>query len=311
MEKNTSLSDRIIGWPNFIYRIFKSSFDYYLVSYLLVENWYDAMLMRGGVKNNARLRLRQKSIDGTFSGKIVHMFANIDYKGTKNKDIFLKYKNKPLAFHYTNDYQLTNTITGIKEQFTENQYKLIEVKNRIVLDIGASICDSAIYFMLNGAKRVIALEPYPYTYRVAKNNIRINNLNNKVLLINQACRAKRGHVIIDPNFQNNDRDALKYFRKGKRISVTTLNALVKNYNLSDAILKIDCEGYEYEIIENASTSLLRKFRTIVMEYHYGFRELENKLIEAGFKVSHTTPFYTKKIDDKVNVLCGFIYAERL
>jgi hypothetical protein len=126
-----------------------------------------------------------------------------------------------------------------------------------------------------------------------------------------ACKAKAGQITIDPNFQNNDRDALKHFNKGEKIEVTTLEKLVTKYKLHDAVLKVDCEGYEYEIIENASANLLKKFKTIVIEYHYGFKTLEEKLKKSGFTVTHTAPFYMKSVDDKVNVLCGFVQAERI
>ncbi len=311
MDGNINLFDRIKGWSVFVYRIFKSSFDYYLVAYLLLENWYDAMLIRAGIKVKSRLRPRQTGIDNTISGKLVHVFSKIYYRKTKDSDIVLGYMGRPLVFHYASDYQLVNTITGIKEQFVEDQYEGIDVNGRTVLDIGASIGDSAVYFALKGAKQVIALEPYPYTYKVAKTNIKANNLSNKILLINHACRAKPGSIKINSSFQNNDRNALKYFANGKRIRVTTLRALANGYRLKDAVLKIDCEGYEYEIINNADKKVLRRFSTIVLEYHYGFRNIESKLRESGFNVRHTNPFYVRKIDDKVDVLCGFIYAERI
>lgn len=310
MEKNINLYDRLLGWPVFGYRVLKSMFDYYLASYLILDNWYDAMLIRGGVKITGKLKFRKRSIDKTISGAIAHCFVNFDYERASGRNIGLKYMGKPLVFHYASDYQLTNTLTGIKEQFVEDQYKGVDVQDRVVLDIGASIGDSAIYFALNGAKKVITLEPYPYTYRVAKENIRLNHLGKKITILNQACRAKTGTLLIDKNFQNNDRNSLKYFKDGKKINMTTLGILARKYKLKDAVLKIDCEGYEYEIIDSADAQLLKRFKTIVMEFHYGSRSLEEKLSKAGFKVRHTVPFYVRKIDDKVDVLCGFLYAER-
>ena len=310
MEGNINFYDRLAGTPAFWYRAVKSIFDYYLASYLILDNWYDAMLIRGGMSMKGRLRFRERSIDRTISGSFVRSLVKFDYERASGRNIVLRYRNRPLMFHCTSDYQLTNTITGIKEQFVEDQYKDVDVKGAVVLDIGASIGDSAIYFALNGAKKVIALEPYPYTYRVAAENVRLNGLGKKVTILNEACRAKAGTLLIDKNFQNNDRNSLKYFRDGKRINMTTLSALVRKYDLKDAVLKVDCEGYEYELIDNAGIELLRRFRTIVMEYHYGYRSIEAKLTKAGFRVRHTAPFYVRKIDDKVDVLCGFLYAER-
>jgi len=41
--------------------------------------------------------------------------------------------------------------------FALEEYKIIKPENEIVVDIGASIGDSSMYFALNGASYVIAL----------------------------------------------------------------------------------------------------------------------------------------------------------
>ena len=45
------------------------------------------------------------------------------------------------------------------------------LEGRTVIDIGANIADSSIYFAFEDAAHVIALEPYPTNYRIAKKNI--------------------------------------------------------------------------------------------------------------------------------------------
>jgi FkbM family methyltransferase len=312
MGGRIGLADRAIGHVMFSYRFFESSFNYLLISYLLIENWHIAIQMRGGVKKDCKIVPRSKSICGSISGRAVRIFArNIDDCMVKDGKIFLKYKGRPLIFSYTNDYQLVHAISGLKEQFIEGQYRDLDVGNKFVLDIGASIGDSATYFALRGAKSIVSLEPYPFTYRVAKKNMELNGLSKKVLVLNQACRSKRGSVTIDPNFQNNDRDLIRHFNKGKSITVTTLADLVKRYDINDAALKMDCEGYEYEIIGYASRDTLRRFNVIVIEYHYGYKSLVSKLEDAGFKVRHTLPLYMKKFDYMENLLLGFVYAERM
>jgi len=59
-----------------------------------------------------------------------------------------------------------------------------------VVDIGASIGDSSIYFALNGASYVIALEPYPYTFNLAVKNVKVNNLNDKIKILNAGYGGK-------------------------------------------------------------------------------------------------------------------------
>ena len=72
----------------------------------------------------------------------------------------------------------------IQVVFLKEIYKFLNVKNKIVIDIGANIADSAIYFVLNGAKQVIALEPFSYSYKYAVENIKINNMEDKILMFN-------------------------------------------------------------------------------------------------------------------------------
>ena len=312
MHQEISLSEKLKGEFGFVYRLIISSTGYFLISYLLIENWYDAILVRGNMKTKFQLKLRKRDISKTVTGRIVCLFArNIKDCRISGNEIIVDYRNKKALFYFPDSNQLINTITGIKEQMIEEQYKPLDFKGREVLDIGASICDSAIYFALNGARHVVALEPYPYTYAVAKRNSKINGLDKKIEVLNMACKGKSGSVVIDPDFQNNDRNVINQFKKGKRIPISTLGQLAERYNMNDAVLKIDCEGYEYEIIGNASNQTLRRFKSIGLEYHYGSKELEAKLKNAGFQVKGTIPFYMKKVDDKVNVLCGFIYAERI
>jgi ribosomal protein L11 methylase PrmA len=67
--------------------------------------------------------------------------------------------------------------------FIQGDYKALPVKNRIVIDIGANIADSSIYFALDGAERTIALEPFMGNYEVAKKNVEKNNLAKTITLL--------------------------------------------------------------------------------------------------------------------------------
>ncbi len=67
----------------------------------------------------------------------------------------------------------------VRENFIENQYEWLDAKNKVVVDIGANIGDTAIYFSkIKKARKVIAFEPYPYSYKLAEENIKINKLKN-------------------------------------------------------------------------------------------------------------------------------------
>jgi hypothetical protein len=52
---------------------------------------------------------------------------------------------------------------------------------------------------------------------------------------------------------------------------------------------MDCEGCEYESILSAREDTLRKFRYMQIEYHYGYKDLKNKLEKRGYQRSTHRP----------------------
>ncbi|MGC9079972.1 MAG: FkbM family methyltransferase [Nanopusillaceae archaeon] len=207
----------------------------------------------------------------------------------------------------TEDNSNNGDIIGI---FFRQDYKFLNVKDKVVIDIGANIGDSPIYFALNGAKKVIALEPYPYSFNFAIRNVKENNLENKIILVN-AGYGKDGELLIDENFKSNGVTELKSFEKGKKIKIYSLKSLIEEFHLdNDLILKMDCEGCEYNLL-NENNSILGKFLQIQIEYHYGYKSLLVKLKNSGFSVRYTKPkrFYNKYAT-KPKTLTGYIYASK-
>jgi hypothetical protein len=82
---------------------------------------------------------------------------------------------------------------------------------------------------------------------------------------------------------------------------------------------MDCEGYEYDIILSATVDILRQFSYIQIEYHYGYKNLKEKLEKCGFNVSFSRPhaFYIQTQRNMVTkyakrnwVYLDYIYAKR-
>ena len=81
--------------------------------------------------------------------------------------------------------------------FVHEEYSALNVYGQNVIDIGANIGDSAIYFAAKGARHVYAFEPFPSTFECAKNNVEINDLREKITIINAGLSDADGDIAID------------------------------------------------------------------------------------------------------------------
>ena len=190
--------------------------------------------------------------------------------------------------------------------FHEQDYNFLPVKNRVVIDIGANIADSSIYFGMIGAKKVIALEPFPKNFEVAQKNITLNGFTDKIELLNAGCCGGQSKDMVLDASANGVCCQSMQSSLGSKIHFYTLQELINKYNIdSPAVLKIDCEGCEYDIILSNDRTMLDKFSHIQVEYHYGFRDLKKHLVDANFSVSHTNPKYENGME------IGWIYATKI
>ena len=83
-------------------------------------------------------------------------------------DLHLHFDSNSINFTYKGkSITLEDRVGDIVTVFGHEEYGFLQVENETVIDIGANIGDSPIYFALNNAKNVIALEPYPYSYNIA------------------------------------------------------------------------------------------------------------------------------------------------
>jgi len=63
----------------------------------------------------------------------------------------------------------------------------------------------------------------------------------------------------------------------------TLRTSVKESKVEEgSVLKMDCEGCEYEAVLNADPGDLAVFSQVIIEYHNGYREIKRHLEAAGF-----------------------------
>ncbi|MDA4130323.1 MAG: FkbM family methyltransferase, partial [Thaumarchaeota archaeon] len=150
-----------------------------------------------------------------------------------------------------------------------------DVRGKIVIDVGASMGDTPIYFAKKGAKEVYAFEPDKEEFDLAVKNITLNQITN-----------------------------IRLYNKGLGLGQDSLSHLLEQLPVP-AVVKMDCEGCEFETIDSLSDLSLKKLERIVIEYHGNPERIENKLAGSGFKVKvHQAWTYL----DKTPV--GYLTAER-
>jgi len=169
-------------------------------------------------------------------------------------------------------------------------YKFLEpIKDNTVIDIGANIGDSALWFAIMGANRVIAFEPYKYSYNFAIKNTQLNDLNETIILVN-AGYGKDGFIELEDTVTN-EGTVLKEYKRGLRTPIMSLKTILEKYShilKGELLLKMDCEGCEYNIFQENKETLMQ-FKRVLIEYHNGYEGLKKYLEECGFRCSFTGP----------------------
>jgi len=199
----------------------------------------------------------------------------VDYFDGKSEYLQFNYGDTKLIFYGARNDGDIGRIFGSED------YKILKPENEIVVDIGANIGDSSIYFALNRAKHVIALEPYPSTFNLAVQNIKVNNLNDKITILNSGYGKASEKVKVDEKMRDTLGKILISSNEGKEVRLYSLEMLINEFDIKEAVLKMDCEGCEYTIL-NEDDVVLKKFKRIVLEFHYGYKNIESKLKHAGF-----------------------------
>ena len=158
------------------------------------------------------------------------------------------------------------------EIFLEKAYfhEELEIQNDdIIIDVGAHIGIFSIYAaQFCKAGKIICFEPLPNNFEILKNNVMKNNLEN-ISIENSAVSNKNHNLKF---YQSNDDFAGgSLFKKSNNffeVKGNTLEQIFENNMIKKCdILKMDCEGAEYEILLNLPKKIISKIDKIYLEYH--------------------------------------------
>lgn len=139
----------------------------------------------------------------------------------------------------------------------------VDVNGKVVLDIGAYIGDSALYFLSKGAIKVVAVEPVPEHFEILK----LNAEGRPIIAINAAVGCRIPYL---PEMVGSPSYGVKEMKNNKNVvwlgvPVLRLTELVRMYN--PEVVKIDCEGCEYFIIDEIIKLREIGVKQVIIELH--------------------------------------------
>lgn len=187
-----------------------------------------------------------------------------------------------------------------REVIEANQYHLSakKVKDRIVIDIGANIGAFSLYAAALGAKQVISVEPISDSYNTFLKNI--HRLGLKNITTYKKIVAEKGNEFL-PVSLNSNAGANSMYNVSDNYEVVetiTFSEIMNQIAGHDILLKLDCEGGEYDVIVNATSKDMVRINEIMMEIHtdlhpkYKGKEIiEQALVKHGFNKLDSVQIY--------------------
>ncbi len=160
----------------------------------------------------------------------------------------------------------------------------------LVVDIGANIGVFALHAACQNVHTVFAYEPNGQAHERLVQNIRANRLEHVIYPFRYAVTGRAGEKVRFPvaasaynTIVSDDQDlADGDYEWVKTIDLSRIVEPVQRVDL----LKMDCEGGEYDILTPSAEKALRKVQAIRMEYHLGrAAELIAFLQRCGFRLT--------------------------
>ncbi|AFK22092.1 putative FkbM family methyltransferase [Pyrococcus sp. ST04] len=244
------------------------------------------------VVNGIKIPIRDMWIVNTYFLLITKLRGNIGVNPETNRP-YVEFHFKDRLVHFDlPDYR--NGWGVLVDTYINQDYNVFDVSNKTVVDVGAYIGDTAVFFALNGAKRVYSFEPHPILYQIAQYNIKINKLSNVVRLKNAGVGGHTGQMLLETDEAHLDSSGYvsKFYLPNTKHFNVPLFDIAELFDVLDSvdILKVDCEGCEFEVLRRLySTGKLEDINDgLVMEVHEGeglgsISEILDILSKAGFR----------------------------
>lgn len=142
----------------------------------------------------------------------------------------------------------------------------------VVIDVGGFIGDFSLYAVKRlNARRVIVCEPSPRNWPLLLKNILNNGYEGRIEPVNKAVTDGR-NAMMNVDAPDEHQCMVSAYCTSEQplstVSGISLDQLLRDHAVESVdLLKIDCEGGEYLILETTPSDVLGRIKNIVFEYH--------------------------------------------
>lgn len=256
--------------------------------------------------------------------EISNFFAIDDISTNANGDHVIEsnFNNRSIKIHLKNH----GSLFVVNELFVEQLYDININQKSIVIDVGMNVGLASLYFAsFDKVERVYAFEPFPDTYQEALLNFGINDkdLTSKIVHRNAGVGDVDKTISVPKPYAGDlGGSTTEYFLKELKkdnverltngytdVKINSIIDIIKEVKEATPdfkiILKLDCEGAEFEIIEALNnTGLLKEVSTYLIEWHFKPKRIITDIFSAN-NFNYIAPDRTD-----VPEAVGMIYAFR-
>lgn len=188
----------------------------------------------------------------------------------------------------------------VQELFADGVYNInMNDPKRVICDVGMNVGVASLYFAAQpSTTKVYSYEPFPSTYQRALNNFEQNPAyKHKIVPHNAGVGGSAAELEVpmiigesavmstsDFFIEKMKTDQTQKIKVAIEDIKKILPQIMQNHPGESVILKLDCEGAEYDIIDQLNqTGLIKKISMIVIEWHMkGYESLNNTLVANNF-----------------------------
>jgi FkbM family methyltransferase len=186
----------------------------------------------------------------------------------------------------------------------------VAASHHVILDVGANLGIFTLYAARNApSAKIIAVEPFPDTYKRLNKLVETNHLRDRVTTINCAVAGSAGKKTMDSadgipsqyrriyssetvslNASNRGPAGATQDENGVPVQAETLDRIFALAGLTTVdMVKMNIHGSEYDVLLSTDPKVLKRCRRIAVQYHelpaemhLGKKEIFRRLNQIGF-----------------------------